>query len=343
MENVILSCPFTLSSSTPRVLWEVTSKCNLKCRHCLYFNNQMKPSPDLTFEQLIDILDSIAKDGQIKAIWLSGGEPLLRDDLVRFAQEISKRGITPSISTNGTLLTDRLACQLYDAGVRYVHLSIDGTTADVHDRIRNTSGSFDAVLRGASYLRHNNIRIGASYMVTWDSIAQVSDMVSLGIEKGLEVISFYLVAPIGRGALAQDSEEYRLMRLLEESLTPHMNLIKPKIEVFRTVSTNQSTNSLVGLMECKGQCFYTITNDGYLASCPWFAKKKTMVLPVSLINNSFADGRHIINERMNEYLCNREKNIASKCSECIHNKNCGRGCPAVCFEDGIDPLCRYLR
>jgi len=343
MANTVLSCPFTLTASTSRVLWEVTGKCNLNCRHCLYFNNLKKPAPDLTFEEMTTILDSIALDGQIKAIWLSGGEPLLRKDLPRFAREISKRGMVPSVSTNGTLLTDKLAEELYEAGVRYVHLSIDGTTAAVHDDLRNTPGAFDGVMRGIGCLKRSNIRTGASYMVTWESIAQVPDMVALALEKGLDVISFYLVAPIGRGAGVQDPRELELMQALETALKPYRNLSNLMIEVFRTVSEEQKADPTVGLMECKGQCFYTITNDGHLASCPWFAKNDSPVEPVNLRETDFGAARQEIQERMEQFLQNRKTALRETCAGCSHQESCGKGCPAVSARGEHDPLCRYLR
>lgn len=343
MANTVLSCPFTLTESTSRVLWEVTGKCNLNCRHCLYFNNKKKPAPDLTFEEMVAILDNIARDGQIKAVWLSGGEPLLRKDLHLFAQEISKRGMVPSVSTNGTLLTDVLAEDLYEAGVRYVHLSIDGTTAAVHDDLRNTPGAFDGVMRGIGCLRRNNIRIGASYMVTWESVFQVPNMVTLALEKGLDVLSFYLVAPIGRGAGVQDSRELELMQALESVLKPYRSLSNLMIEVFRTVSEEQKLDSNVGLMECKGQCFYTITNDGYLSSCPWFAKNDSPVKPVNLKEMSFGAASQEIHKRMKQFLSNRQTALRETCVGCDHQENCGKGCPAVSSHTSNDPLCRYLK
>lgn len=343
MKNAVLSCPFTLTDSTSRVLWEVTGKCNLNCRHCLYFNNQKKIAPDLTIEQMTTILDDIAQDGQIKAIWISGGEPLLRKDLIPFVQEISKRGITPSISTNGTMLTGELVEELYNAGVRYVHLSIDGTTAAVHDWLRNTTGAFDAVMRGIDYLNSSGIRKGASYMVTWDSVTQVPEMITLGLKKGLDVLSFYLVAPIGRGTVIQDSRNFELMNALEEAVEPYRNLPDIRIEVFRTISQNQRADPSVGLMECKGQCFYTITNDGHLASCPWFAKNDFSIEPISLLEMNFSDAKYIILERMEKYLQKRKNKLTNWCVDCIHKDNCGKGCPAVGDVGGIDPLCGYLR
>ena len=343
MGHSILSCPFTLTGSSSRVLWEVTGKCNLGCKHCLYFNNQKKIVPDLSYQQMLRILDSIAQDGQIKAIWLSGGEPLLRKDLAAFAREISKRGIVPSVSTNGTLLTDDLAVELYDAGIRYVHLSIDGTTASVHDKLRNSPGAFDAVMRGIDHLKNNRIHVGASYMVTKDSIPQVSDMVSLGSRKKLDVLSFYLVAPIGRGTAMQDPMEFELMQALEDALKPYRSLPDLSIEVFRTVSERQIQDPAVGLMECKGQCFYTITNDGHLTGCPWFAKNDPPVESVCLTETDFADGRQIIHKRMNAYLQDRQAHLDKACDGCRHRENCGKGCPAVSGHCGKDPLCRYLR
>ena len=340
-KNTVLSCPFSLSDTSARIMWEVTGSCNLKCSHCLYYGKKGN-SQDLTFNQMIGILNSIVEDGQIKSIWLSGGEPLLRPDIFDLAYEISRQGMIPSLSSNGTLITPLIVQKLYDSGIRYVHVSIDGTTAPVHDKLRCTPGAFNAVMRGVTYLKESRIRIGVSFMVTWESINQVPEMISMAVYKGIDVLSFYLIAPIGRGASINTNREKELMDTLERILTPYNNINTLKIEYFRTVSRHQRNSRECGLMECKGQHFYTITNSGFLASCPWLTASDFSIPSVNLLETSFSDAKNTIQNRMESFLQSRKEFFAKVCTKCRHSKNCGYGCPAVSSPSIIDPLCRYM-
>lgn len=337
--KIVQSCPFMLSESSSRILWEITSRCNMKCKHCLYFND--RKNEDLCYSEMLKILDSIKEDGKIKSVWLSGGEPLMRGEIFDFIKEISKRNLIPSISTNGTLITKEVASRLYEVGIRYAHLSIDGVTADVHDKLRQVPGAFDMVMEGIEHLKNSNISVGASYMITWDSVVQVPDMIQLAKKKGLDVLSFYLVAPLGRGAKMVMNDEMELMERLNEALLSYENE-KVKLEVFRTLSKEQCHNSEAGLMECECQYFYTISNDGYLSGCPWFSKAETSIRPISLKEFGFLEASIILHRELEQFKNNRREMLEDKCKKCIHNSNCGKGCLAVCDSSGRDLLCNYL-
>ena len=83
------TCPFNLKKAQPRILWEITSKCNLKCRHCLYYTESPQIVTDLSYKQICEIVDKISEDGRIKEIWISGGEPLVRKDIYKIINYMS--------------------------------------------------------------------------------------------------------------------------------------------------------------------------------------------------------------------------------------------------------------
>lgn len=339
----ILSCPFSLSKSSARILWEVTGRCNLNCRHCLYFEHGKQVSEDLTFEQMLAILDEISIDGSIRFLWLSGGEPLMRKDIVALCGEITKRGLVPSLSTNGTLLTEERAVTLYRAGVRYVHLSLDGADAPTHDYLRGTSGAFERTLQGMDYLYGAGIQTGASCMVTWNNVDDIPKVIRLGQRHHLSVLSFYLIAPIGRGQHTAYERELELMEKIEAVLTPYIEQSVPRIEVFRTLTREKITNPDMGLMKCRGNYFYTISNDGSLYACPWLAKGTHSVPSVSLLEASFAEARKVVSASMERYIEERIRLLDDHCSDCGRRVVCQQGCPAVSGIGNVDPLCRFLR
>lgn len=70
--KILNSCPFHLESNKTRILWEITSRCNMFCKHCLFFqNNQTNIQKELSTDEVYRIIDNISKDKSINAIWLS--------------------------------------------------------------------------------------------------------------------------------------------------------------------------------------------------------------------------------------------------------------------------------
>ena len=198
--NVLNVCPFHLEKDKIRVLWEITPYCNMYCKHCLFYENtKIEKAKELTTEEVYKIIDNLSKEKKLNAIWLSGGEPLLRKDIVDICKKISEYDIKPTISTNGILLTDKLIKDLYNAGVTYIHLSIDGGNAKTHEALRGVKGSFNLLIKAMKTmdrLKNSPIKTGASFMVTEESIDEMEDVIQIAIDKNLSVISFYLVAEL---------------------------------------------------------------------------------------------------------------------------------------------------
>ena len=84
--------------------------------------------------------------GQVVVI-LTGGEPLLRDDIFELAAYGPGLGHRMVMAVNGTLLTPAIAGRLKDAGIQRLSISIDGATAASHDRLRAVPGAFEGALR----------------------------------------------------------------------------------------------------------------------------------------------------------------------------------------------------
>jgi MoaA/NifB/PqqE/SkfB family radical SAM enzyme len=120
---------------TPRLVgWGITNRCNLSCPHC-YSSASRARQDELTTEECLNLLDSLARMGTKRIGW-TGGEPLLRVDLEDLIDRCARLGIESGITTNGVPLTPRRAESLRAAGLGIVQISLDGSTSERNGKIR---------------------------------------------------------------------------------------------------------------------------------------------------------------------------------------------------------------
>ena len=124
------------------VAWNLTKRRNLACAHCyISAGSWHAQETELSTEECMRILDEILNVNSNPMLILTGGEPLLRDDLEAIAKEASSKGATVVIGTNGTGLTDARIDSLMKSGVKGVAVSIDSLSAKYHDRFRHGGGA----------------------------------------------------------------------------------------------------------------------------------------------------------------------------------------------------------
>jgi cyclic pyranopterin phosphate synthase len=128
----------------------VTDKCNLRCVYCMPEEGLpwLKKDQLLTYEEIRDIVGVLAPLG-LKRVRLTGGEPLVRQDLPQLVELLARvPGIDDlSISTNGVLL-DGLASSLKAAGATRVNISLDSFRKDRVDALARRAGTYERVLAG---------------------------------------------------------------------------------------------------------------------------------------------------------------------------------------------------
>src|SRR5665648_1212370 len=127
--------------------WEVTRRCNLACLHCRAAAGSGPYPEELSTAEGKKLLDDLASLGQVVVI-LTGGEPLLRDDIFELAAYGTALGHRMVMAVNGTLLTPAIAARLKAAGIQRLSISIDGATALSHDRLRAVEGAYAGALAG---------------------------------------------------------------------------------------------------------------------------------------------------------------------------------------------------
>lgn len=190
----------------PVVVWNVTSKCNLRCVHCYAYTDKRDELETSTALKVLDELNDIAF-----LILFSGGEPLLRKDLF----EIAERSKVPlTLSTNGTLIDLNMAEKIKNAGFRYVGISLDGY-GDVHDRFRGVEGCFDRAVEGIKNVKSLGILSGVRFTLTKFNLNEVPKLLDLCEELEVERFCFYHLVPSGRADFSLDVPNSERRHIIE--------------------------------------------------------------------------------------------------------------------------------
>ncbi len=194
--------PFTAdpqgaTAPRPVVAWNITRRCNLRCVHCYAVARTAADADELTFAEACRFLDGLAAFN-VPAVLFSGGEPLLHPRVFDLLQHASQRGLTASLSTNGTRIDQPTAVRLRDAGVKYVGISLDGLAA-TNDRFRGVSGAFDLALRGMRASRDAGMRVGLRFTMTRENVDDIPGLLDLAADEGIPRVCIYHLAYSGRG------------------------------------------------------------------------------------------------------------------------------------------------
>lgn len=144
---------------TPRTVdIELTSRCNLRCRYCYFFNNPAVEYKDLPTEDWLQFFDELGSLG-VMNLSLAGGEPFIREDLKALLEGIVHNRMRFSLLSNGALIDDEMAAFLAGTGrCDHVQVSVDGSKPESHDPARG-KGSFDGAVRGIRTLQRHGVKV----------------------------------------------------------------------------------------------------------------------------------------------------------------------------------------
>ena len=146
---------------TPVVVWNVTRRCNLHCGHCYADSHDREYPGELTTQEGHALLRDLADFG-VPTVLFSGGEPLLRPDVLELAKAAGDLGMRTVLSTNGTQIDDAKAAEIAAAGCSYVGISFDGIGA-LHDKMRGSRGAFEGALAGIRAAKRAGLRTGVRF------------------------------------------------------------------------------------------------------------------------------------------------------------------------------------
>lgn len=195
----------------PVVVWNVGQRCNLKCVHCYSQSQDRSYSGELSTEEGKALIEDLARFGS-PVILFSGGEPLLRPDLLPLAQLATDRGVRAVISTNGTLISKEMAGALKRIGLSYVGVSLDGMR-ETNDRFRGVEGAFDAALKGMRNCREAGIKVGLRFTINRRNVRDIPEIFDLLEKEDTPRVCFYHLVYVGRGSqLVKEGLEHRETR-----------------------------------------------------------------------------------------------------------------------------------
>jgi len=182
----------------PVVVWNVTRACNLRCVHCYAQATDENAAGELSTEEGKVLLNDLAILG-VPVVLFSGGEPLVRKDLLELAAYAVEKGMRTVISTNGTLITHEISRKLKNVGLSYVGISLDGLE-QINDRFRGVKGAFHRAMEGIYHCQEAGIKVGLRFTINKMNKGEVSSLFDVMEQRNIPRICFYHLVYAGRGS-----------------------------------------------------------------------------------------------------------------------------------------------
>ena len=377
-----MNVPQTTTFARPYVIsWNLTYRCNLACEHCyldaggtpLVGTENFADRSELGTEECFRVIDDIAAFAPECLTILTGGEPLLRRDIIDIVGRAAERGLWVVVGTNGVRITENVAARLAEAGARGLSLSLDALDPDRHDRFRRVRGAWQNTVDGAEILN----RTGLPFIVqttagshNLDDLEAIADFAHERL--AAKVWNLYFLVPTGRGQFVSDitpaqydevlASLYRIQRkydrrmLVNAKCAPHYiktvlesaALKNADVQVDPTRTGDQSASAWPGSSPIRtysggaGGCpagthYMGIRPNGDVTPCPY--------LPVFAGSLRTATLAGLWTSSALFTDIRRRTSLGGRCGACEMNAHCG-GCRARAY--GMtgdlmaeDPLCTH--
>lgn len=339
----------------PRMIaWEITRSCNLTCVHCRASALKGPYEGELSTQECFDLIDDIVSFAQ-PIIILTGGEPLVRDDIFDIARYALGRGLRVVIGTNATFLTEEMAKQIRELGIPRISVSLDFPTAEEHDNFRGVPGAFAQALEGIRNAQKAGLEVQINTTVTKLNVARLPAVLALAEELGAVAFHPFLLVPTGRGKELKEQElppeEYeRTLNWFYDQQKKSKIFFKPTdaphyFRIIRQRAKEEGvgvTTEKHGMQAMTRGClggigFCFISHRGDVQPCGYFELKagnvrKTPFKEIWEHAELFQDLRDL-------------SKLKGKCAICEYKKVCG-GCRARAYEVTGDylaeePYCIY--
>ncbi len=340
------------------IAWEITRRCNLKCVHCRSSSElEALEHPDFSFAEAKRVLDDISSYAS-PVVVLSGGEPLLREDVFDIAKYGGGKGLRMCLATNGTLVNEEICRKIKEADIKMVSLSLDGSTAQIHDNFRNSPGAFDATVNAAKLFKKNGIPFLINSSFTKRNQKDIVNIYKFVKSLGTTAWYMFMIVPTGRGEeimeeliSVEDYEEFLEWHYEMEKNEPDM-LVRPTCapsyyrvvlqkakeqgDEFKRRTLKFSTGGSKGCLA--GQLISLLDVDGNILPCSYFP-----MAAGNIREQSFKD----IWETAPLFKDMRDfKAYKGKCGVCEYVNVCG-GCRARAYAMTGDymaeePFCSHI-
>lgn len=334
----------------PRLIaWEITKRCKMGCLHCRASASAAAYPDELSTRRCKQIIDEISFLGPCVLI-LSGGDPLLREDIFEIASYATSKKLRVVMAVNPDTLDRQKLMQIKKSGVKRISISLDGAEEKLHDTFRGVTGAFALAKKAMQLARRVGVEFQINTTVTSYNFQQIPQIMDLAVKMGANSFHPFFLVPTGRGENLKDKElspqqyEQILIYLsqnqekfpLEIKVTcaPHYyRILHQQGKLLRKKEgTDQMISGCLG-----GVSFCFISNVGEVQPCGYLQVKAG-----DLTKKSF--GEIWIKSPIFVELRDRRK-LKGKCRICKYRKICG-GCRARAFAITGDymqeePYCVY--
>src|SRR5512147_284149 len=181
-------------------IWETTQACDLACVHCRACAQPLRKREELSTEEAKRLIDQIA-DMKVSVFVLSGGDPLKRPDIYELVEYATARGVHTSMTPSATpLLTEEALVRLKQRGLTRLAVSLDGSSAEIHDAFRRVPGSYARTLSAVRWARKLGLPAQINSTMTRRNVGDFDAM--LGLLETLDIVlwSVFFLVPVGRGS-----------------------------------------------------------------------------------------------------------------------------------------------
>jgi radical SAM protein len=183
------------------VIWEMTQACDLACVHCRACAKPLRHPLELTTAEAQQLIDQVA-GLHVPVFVLSGGDPLKRPDLFSLVEYATMRGVRTSLTPSATpLLTQAAIAELQSCGLARLAVSLDGSTAEIHDAFRGVPGSYELTLQAIRWARELGLPVQINTTVTRRNLGDFDPMVRLLESLDIVLWSVFFLVPTGRGQI----------------------------------------------------------------------------------------------------------------------------------------------
>lgn len=184
------------------VFWEITRACALACQHCRATAQPKRDPRELSTDEAFRVVDQLAAMRPPMLV-LTGGDPLMRRDVLQVARRAADQQIRVALSpaaTNRLVNTDFHA--LREAGITRMSLSLDGATRETHDRFRGVEGTFERTLEAVRLAHEAGISLQINTTLASCNVEEFPAFRDLMMELRPDMWSVFILVPTGRAGLA---------------------------------------------------------------------------------------------------------------------------------------------
>ncbi|MBO5245588.1 MAG: putative heme d1 biosynthesis radical SAM protein NirJ2 [Selenomonadales bacterium] len=323
------------------ISWNTTNACNMYCDHC-YRDAGFKAEEELNTAEAKTLLDQIAKAG-FKIMIFSGGEPLMRPDIIELVEHAVSVGLRPVFGTNGTLITEEMAHKLKKAGAMGMGISLDSLDIEKHNKFRKFPNAWEGAVQGMRNCRKAGLPFQIhTTVMDWNS-HELEAITDFAVAEGAVAHHFFFLVPTGRGANIEEESlrakayEEVLERIMKKQQEVSIELKPTCAPQFMRIAAQMGMKMRFGRGCLAGTSYCIISPRGKVQPCAY------LNIPLGDVRETPFDEIWKNNEVLNEL---RTLDYKGGCGTCEYKRACG-GCRAraAYYHDGDymaeEPWCLY--